>query len=104
MPTPKEQPTTEHPTPAQHTHENPEPRFRATDAHSEDNPHATCPPGLMTLAEVSTLLRVSPWMLSRLVNNGTMPSVRIGRRRLITPTDYQAFISAKREEFSRRGW
>lgn len=74
------------------------------DAAQRRLPETTHPVGLMTLAEVTTLLRVSPWTLSRLVNTGALPSVRIGRRRLITPTDYAAFVSSQREEFSRRGW
>lgn len=62
------------------------------------------PAGLMTLAEVTTLLHVSAWTLSRLVNSGEMPTVRIGRRRLITRADYETFIGRRREEYSRRGW
>lgn len=62
------------------------------------------PESLMTLKEVAALLRVSDWTLSRLVNTGALPTVRIGRRRLIAPADYASFIAAQREEFTRRGW
>ena len=53
---------------------------------------------LMTLQEVARLLRISKWTLYRLINDGELPTITIGRRRLVAPRDYMALVERLREE------
>ena len=58
--------------------------------------HAT--PMLMTLQEASDALHISRWQLYKLINQGRLNSVKIGRRRFIHPDDLHAFVAELRQE------
>lgn len=51
---------------------------------------------LLSVAEAADVLGVSYQKTWRLIYSGALPTVRIGRRRLIAPDDIRAFISAHR--------
>jgi len=49
---------------------------------------------LLTVREAAETLRIHEVTAYRLVSSGQLHSVKIGRRRLITPRQLQAFIAA----------
>jgi excisionase family DNA binding protein len=51
---------------------------------------------LLTLEEVADRLRVSRRTVERLVAAGRVRTVKIGRRRLVTEKEIEAFIAASR--------
>lgn len=53
---------------------------------------------LMTLQEVAELLRVSKTTIYKLMTDGRLPTVRIGSRRFVSPSDYAALLASSREE------
>lgn len=54
-------------------------------------------PLLLTITEACHALRVSRWQLYQLINDGRLPTVRINRRRFITPKDLHDLIEDLRE-------
>jgi len=52
---------------------------------------------LRTVKETAELLRVSERAVARLVARNELPSVRLGRRRLIVEDDLRNFIESRRE-------
>lgn len=53
---------------------------------------------LLTIPEVCAQLRVSRWMIYRLIHTRQLKTVKIGRRRCIAPDDLQALIDQLRRE------
>jgi excisionase family DNA binding protein len=48
---------------------------------------------LMTLEEARALLRISRWGLQRLIDSRQLPTIAIGRRRFVTPSDLDQLIA-----------
>ena len=59
-------------------------------------------PELKTIDEVAPALRVKPVTVRRLVANGSLPHVRVGRRYCFTDEHIRAFI-ARNEHNTRTG-
>ncbi|WP_131732915.1 helix-turn-helix domain-containing protein [Actinomadura formosensis] len=55
------------------------------------------PPLLLTIPEACEALRVSRWQIYRMINDGRLKTVRIDRRRFVTPDDLQDLIKELRE-------
>lgn len=53
-------------------------------------------PQLLTLAEASTVLRVSRTSIYRLIDNGELLPIRVNRRVLFDANDLLAFIDSRR--------
>lgn len=53
---------------------------------------------MFTMAEACKELRISRWSLYRLINDGKLESVKIGRRRLIPADALADFVKKIREE------
>ncbi len=53
-------------------------------------------PVLLTMAEASGTLRISRWMLYRLINSRQLHTVTIGRRRFVPASSLQAFVDQLR--------
>jgi excisionase family DNA binding protein len=53
---------------------------------------------LLPLPEAGARLELSRATVQRLVTDGTLPSVKIGRSRRIAVVDLEAFVSALRED------
>jgi excisionase family DNA binding protein len=51
--------------------------------------------GLISAEGAAAFLSISPRHLFKLIRSGALPSVRIGRRRLVRPTDLQSFIESR---------
>jgi excisionase family DNA binding protein len=51
---------------------------------------------LLSLEEAAQRLGVSVWTVYRLTGRGRLASVRLGRRRLVSPQDLEDFIHAAR--------
>ena len=49
-------------------------------------------PLLLTMAEASAQLRISKWMLYRLIQTRQLKTVTIGRRRFVPPSSLQTFV------------
>jgi excisionase family DNA binding protein len=47
---------------------------------------------LLSLEEVAQKLGVSVWTVHRLARSGRLASVRLGRRRLVSPADVEALV------------
>lgn len=58
-------------------------------------PVASARPPLMTAAEVAALLQVSLRTVRRLIADGTLPSVRIGRAVRVPQEALDAFLSGQ---------
>jgi len=56
---------------------------------------------LLGVEDVAAMLSISPWTVRRYVANGTIPSVRIGRRVLIEPAELQNLIEQNRKRGTR---
>ncbi|TVQ64408.1 MAG: DNA-binding protein [Phycisphaerales bacterium] len=54
-------------------------------------------PQLLNVEAVARTLSIGERQVWRLMATGELPTVSIGRRRLVTATDVQAFIEARRE-------
>ena len=52
-------------------------------------------PQLLTVAEVADLFRVSSMTVYRLIRNGELPAVRVGRSYRVTESDLQAYLEAQ---------
>lgn len=59
---------------------------------------------MYTVAEVAELLRVSQWMVNKLVREEQLGSVKIGARRLVPSEDIDRFIAARRSGRIRGGF
>jgi excisionase family DNA binding protein len=53
---------------------------------------------LLTLTDVVRRLKISRWKVYDLMNAGSLPSIRIGRRRLVSADDLAAYVDRLREE------
>jgi excisionase family DNA binding protein len=60
-------------------------------------------PVLLTISEACEALKISRWSLYQLINKRRLKTVRIKRRRLITPADLTALIEELREEGANDG-
>lgn len=67
-----------------------------TSSHTTNRPN-----DLLTLKETQEHLRISHWMLHRLINERQLPSVLIGSRRFIRRGDLEKFIDSNVEGASR---
>lgn len=56
------------------------------------------PQRLLTVPEACDVLRISRWHIYQLINSRRLKTVRIDRRRLVTPDDLDAFIAGLRTE------
>lgn len=54
------------------------------------------PPVLITKFEAMHVLRVSLRTLERMLTRGTLPSVKVGGRRLLLESDVEAYIAGAR--------
>jgi excisionase family DNA binding protein len=54
-------------------------------------------PALLTLAESRDRLRLGKGRLNQLVQSGELPSIVIGRRRLVSEADLARFVDDHRE-------
>lgn len=52
---------------------------------------------LLTLDEAADRLRVSRWGIRRLINERELPTVQLGRRRLVTEADLDDLIASRRQ-------
>lgn len=52
-------------------------------------------PPLLTVAEVAELFRVSSMTVYRLIRNGELPAVRVGRSYRVREDDLQAYLQAQ---------
>lgn len=50
---------------------------------------------LLTVAEVAELFRVSSMTVYRLIRNGELPAVRVGRSYRVREDDLQAYLQAQ---------
>ncbi len=57
---------------------------------------ATTNPGLLAVPEAARYLGMSDRWMWEQVLEGELPTVRLGRRRLIRPEDLEAFIEERR--------
>ena len=48
--------------------------------------------GMLTVEEACQYLRISKWTLYRLIQTGTLKTIKIGSRRLVRQASLQAFI------------
>lgn len=51
---------------------------------------------LLSAQQAADQLGVSIWTVARLARNGRLPSIQIGRRRLIAERDLEEFVSKSR--------
>ena len=54
--------------------------------------HALAPGGLQTVAEVAARMRVSNMTVYRLIKNGELPAVRIGKNYRIRESDVERYL------------
>lgn len=52
-------------------------------------------PALLTVAEVAELFRVSSMTVYRLIRNGELPAVRVGRSYRVREEDLQSYLQAQ---------
>lgn len=52
-------------------------------------------PQLLTVAEVADLFRVSSMTVYRLIRNGELPAVRVGRSYRVSETDLRAYLDSQ---------
>jgi excisionase family DNA binding protein len=52
-------------------------------------------PTLLTVSEVADLFRVSSMTVYRLIRNGELPAVRVGRSYRVREDDLQAYLEAQ---------
>jgi excisionase family DNA binding protein len=58
----------------------------------------SAPQPLLSLAEASEILRLSPKTLQRRIASGELPVIRDGRLVRVHPADLQRYIAARRSE------
>jgi excisionase family DNA binding protein len=49
-------------------------------------------PKFLTIAEVATMMRVSKMTVYRLVHNGELPAIRVGRSFRVTESDVNEYL------------
>jgi excisionase family DNA binding protein len=59
--------------------------------------------GLLTVAEVAEMLRVSTMTVYRLIRTGELPAVRIGRSYRVREPDLEAYLESQVVEPDRAG-
>jgi len=52
-------------------------------------------PSLLTVAEVADLFRVSSMTVYRLIRNGELPAVRVGRSYRVREDDLQSYLQSQ---------
>jgi excisionase family DNA binding protein len=52
---------------------------------------------LLDIKSVARLLSLSPWTIRRLIFDGKLTPVRLGRRVLVEPTEIERFVSQARQ-------
>ena len=57
-------------------------------------------PDLLTVTEAATQLRVSRWMIFRLIQSRELRTITIGTRRLVPSQDLADFVARRRAEES----
>jgi excisionase family DNA binding protein len=61
-------------------------------------PTVAAEPALLTVAEACTRLRISRWMLYRLIHTRQLASIKLGRRRLIPQSAIGTLVERMLEE------
>jgi excisionase family DNA binding protein len=56
------------------------------------DPHAIAPGGLQTVSEVAATMRVSNMTVYRLIKNGELPAMRVGKNYRIRETDVERYL------------
>lgn len=59
---------------------------------------------LLPIRELAAFLGASEDIARRMVDAGTIPSVRVGKRRLVDPMDAVAYVLAEREGMTAAQW
>jgi excisionase family DNA binding protein len=52
---------------------------------------------LLDISSVARLLSLSPWTIRRLIFDGRLTPVRLGRRVLVEPAEVERFVSQARQ-------
>jgi len=52
---------------------------------------------LLDINSVARLLSLSPWTIRRLISDGKLTPVRLGRRVLVEPAEVERFVSQSRQ-------
>jgi excisionase family DNA binding protein len=52
---------------------------------------------LLNINSVARLLSLSPWTIRRLISDGKLTPVRLGRRVLVEPVEVERFVSQSRQ-------
>ena len=53
---------------------------------------------LLSVADAAVLLGLSKWTMYELMHAGHLPSIKVGRRRLIARADLRAYVAKLRRE------
>jgi len=62
-------------------------------------PAAVVPtPRFLTIEEIATYLNISKWMVYSQINDKKLKTVTIGKRRLVTPEDFQTYVDNLRTD------
>ncbi|PWN01932.1 excisionase [Nocardioides silvaticus] len=61
-------------------------------ASSQDRSESRPDPKFLTIAEVATMMRVSKMTVYRLVHNGELPAVRVGRSFRVPESDVDEYL------------
>jgi excisionase family DNA binding protein len=56
------------------------------------DPHAVGPGGLQTVSEVAATMRVSNMTVYRLIKNGELPAMRVGKNYRIREADVERYL------------
>ena len=67
--------------------------WREDDLVSESQPFV--PGGLLTVSEVANAMRVSNMTVYRLIKNGELPAVRVGKNYRLRETDLERFLEER---------
>lgn len=59
---------------------------------TSDRPESLPDPKFLTIAEVASVMRVSKMTVYRLVHNGELPAVRVGRSFRVTEEDVNDYL------------
>lgn len=55
-------------------------------------------PRFLTIEEIATYLNISKWMVYSQINDKKLKTVTIGKRRLVTPEDFEDYIGTLRAD------
>ena len=53
---------------------------------------------VVTVAEAADRLKISEWMIRKLINDGSLRSLKVGSRRLIPVHDLISFLNERSDE------